>query len=204
MKNMIRFLIVIALVAGSVLLARNGIAWASASDENASLAAQEGVGAVVQPKKRGHHGHDDHGTVKPPHGRRRECQSGHYAVGGIATFNVEDLKDGYCIEWETKGNGFALGHLPKGAGRFLTDFVFQRIYLNGQLQYKLPSGDGSIQTCFAVPPGKQVSIYFYDFFGARFEKRRGYVSWEPVETTIQDGLACANTDTSGVYALVRK
>ena len=132
------------------------------------------------------------------------CESGEYAVGGIATFSVKNLKEGYCIEWETKGHGFALGHLPKRDGRFITDFVFQRIYLNRHLQYKLPPGDGSIKTCFAAPPDKQVSIYFYDFFGARFEKRKGYVAWVPVETTIENGLACANTDTSGVYALVRK
>lgn len=203
MKNMIRFLIVIALVAGSVLLARNNTAWASASDEGTSLVASGGVGAVVQPKKKKHHD-EDHRTVKPPHGRRKECQDGQYAVGGIATFSVEDLKEGYCIEWETKEHGFALGRLPKHAGKFLTNFVFQRIYLNRHLQYKLPPDNGNIQTCFAVPPNKQVTIYFLDFFGARFEKRRGQISWVPVETTIVDGLACANTDTSGVYALVRK
>ena len=112
MKNMIRFLIVIALLAGSVLLARNNTAWASASNEDTSLVAPGGVVAVVQPKKKNHHD-DDHRTVKPPHGRRMVCESGEYAVGGIATFSVEDLKEGYCIEWETKGHGFALGHLPE-------------------------------------------------------------------------------------------
>lgn len=200
MKNVIRLLIVIALVAGGVLLARNNTAWASASDEDASLVAPGQVDAVVQPKKKKHHNH--HGTVKPPHGgRRKECQDGQYAVGGIATFNVENLRENHCIEWEIQEHGFALGHLPKGAGKFLTDFIFQRIYYKGHLQYKLPPSDGSIETCFAVPPGKEVSIYFFDFFGPRFEKRRGRTFWEPIETTIEDGLACANTDTSGVYVL---
>ena len=198
MKIKVGLLIVCALVLGTILLARNNTVWADTTSDSVSPETQAQVDPSLQQRKK-------KGTVKPPSGSIRFCSDGDYAVGGIVTLHVEDLKEGYCIVLEIRGHGF-LRRLPRRSGRFLTDLFIQRIYYRGRLRYKLPPSDGQIQTCFAVPPGKEdVTIYFFDFFGPRFDKRTHRTTWEPIDTTItDDGLACAFTDTSGIYALVGK
>jgi hypothetical protein len=61
-----------------------------------------------------------------------------------------------------------------------------------------------VQICYAAPPDKTVQIYFYDFYGPRFGERTGQPSWEPLETTVENGMACTAVQTSGAYALIGK
>ena len=211
MKQVMRILIVFALVLVGVLLARNNSVWAGAADDNASIAAQPQVDTSLQQgnlvKKRKHKkDHDDHGkgTVKPPHGHIKTCHDGDYSVGGVVILRVINLEDDICLDLELEKNGFAIGRLPKDAGKLLTSRVVKRIYLHNHLQYQFPKPDDRVQTCFAAPPNKEVKIYFFDYYGPRFKERREQPSWEPLDTTVEDGLACAYTDTSGVYALVGK
>jgi hypothetical protein len=86
----------------------------------------------------------------------------------------------------------------------LSDTLLLRYFLDNNLQYELPSESGEVKVCFAVPPGKEVQIYFYDFYGPRFKGGQGQPEWAPLETTIEDGIACAPATTSGSYALVGK
>ena len=226
MKQVMRILIVFALVLVGILLARNNSVWAGAADDNASIAAQQQVDASLQQKKgdnhgedkhgrrchsgHGHdhdcgrdddHGHDhdhDHGTVKPPPHKIKVCKKGDYSVGGMATLDVDNMKKGYCIESESKDKSEMTGHLPNNAGTVMTDLVFNQVYYNDRSQKKLSSSNQA-QICFADPPGKkQVKIYYLDTSG----NPNG--TWKAIKTKISKGLACADTGVSGAYVLVGK
>ena len=143
------------------------------------------------------------GTVKPPPGDITICESGVHSVGGVSTLKVTNLKPGYCIVATLKKNGLAVGRLPDGAGSFLADVTFVRVFYHGKLVSELPTADGQSQICYAAPPGRTVQIYFLDFYGPRFD-RPEQRNWVPLETTISGGLACAPAQSSGAYALIGK
>jgi hypothetical protein len=143
------------------------------------------------------------GTVKPPPGDVTICESGVHSVGGVSTLKVTNLKPGYCIIATVKKNALAVGRLPDGAGTFLADVTFVRVFYHGKLVAELPTADGQSQICYAAPPGKTVQIYFLDFYGPRFG-RPGQRNWVPLDTTVSGVLACASAQSTGAYALVGK
>ncbi|MGE5461999.1 MAG: SdrD B-like domain-containing protein, partial [Syntrophothermus sp.] len=148
----------------------------------------------------------DPGTVKPPPADIKVCVAGMYSLGGISTLQVKQLAMDYCLHAFLWKHGFAIGRIPGGAGRILADVTFIEFYYKDLLTYKYDvSGEtDSIRVCYAVPVGKKAQIYFMDFYGPRFGQRTGQPSWVPLETTIQDGIACAVAQTSGAYALIGK
>ncbi len=148
-------------------------------------------------------GNPDPGTVKPPPGDVTICESGVHSVGGVSTLKVANLKPGYCIVATLKKNALAVGRLPDGAGSFLADVTFVRVFYHGKLVSELPTADGQSQICYAAPPGMTVQIYFLDFYGPRFG-RPDQRNWVPLDTTVSGGLACASAQSSGTYALVGK
>lgn len=148
-------------------------------------------------------GRRDPGTVQPPPAEITVCTQGNYPVGGISTLNVIQLDPGYCLAANLWNHGFALGRIPEGAGRVLADITFLRVFSQGTFVYELPAEDGEVEICYAVPPNITSSqIYFFDFYGPRFGERTGQPVWEPLETTITDGVACTTAQTSGAYALI--
>lgn len=147
------------------------------------------------------------GSVKPPPSTLVACENGFYSVGGVATIEIKDLKPGYCIEAVLWNPRFQIHRLPDGVGAPLAHMLFLRVYLNGRLVYDVPSGDGTVETCYSLPPDKQAQFYFYDFYGKRFNKRTELPrTWDTLETTIDDQnkTACAFTQVSGVYGLIGK
>lgn len=142
------------------------------------------------------------GTVKPPPSDIEVCQDGNYSVGGVAGVKVHELERGYCLAAFLRNHAFALGRIPDGAGKVLAQITFLRIFDHGRFVYKLPPGDGDIQICYAVPDGKEAQIYFFDFYGPRFGERNKQPAWQPLETTVKNGIACAAAQTSGAYALI--
>jgi hypothetical protein len=142
------------------------------------------------------------GTVKPPPADVTACSDGNFSVGGVAGLTVGDLKPGYCVNAFLRNKAFAVGRIPDGAGRVLANITFLRVFHDGSFVYKVPQEDGDLQICYAVPAGKQVQIYFFDFYGSRFGGGSGQPSWQPLETTVQNGVACADAQTSGAYALI--
>jgi hypothetical protein len=67
----------------------------------------------------------------------------------------------------------------------------------------VPEGSGDVQVCYAVPTNiTQSQIYFYDFYGPQLGRGGGQRSWQPLETTVTDGVACAPAQASGAYALI--
>ncbi len=149
-------------------------------------------------------GKPEPGTVKPPPRVVRTCKNGDYSVGGVSGLKVTDLKPGYCLQAFLWNHRFAFGRIPDDAGKFLADITFLQIFHHGRLIQELPTEDGKIMICYAVPPGKQVTIYFYDFNRSHFGKHTSQPSWEPLPTTVENGIACAPAQSTGAYALIGK
>lgn len=143
------------------------------------------------------------GSVKPPPAELTACEQGDFSVGGVSILKVHQLVPGYCLTANLWNHAFALGRVPDGSGKVLADITFLRVFYQGRLVYEVPSQDGNIEICYAVPPDiDNAKIYFYDFYGPRFGKRTGQPSWEPLQTTVTGGAACAAAQTSGAYALI--
>lgn len=195
MGKYFRVLIAIALVLVIVLLAKNKAVWAGPAAQIKQSVLAEGQSSVSLDKP-------DPGTVKPPPGEITVCEEGIHSVGGVATLEVTNLAPDYCLVAFLRNHAFALGRIPDGAGAVLADITFLRVFYQSHLIYELPEGDGQVQICYAVPPGKQAQIYFFDFYGPRFGERTGQPSWDPLETTIENGIACAPAQTTGAYALI--
>ena len=194
----IRVIIVIAVLTGIVLLAKNKTAWAGSAtrtDQVADLGQVELSAPLIG---------SGPGSVKPPPASVKGCKTGIFSVGGAITLEINDLKPGYCVEADLWNPNFGLGRIPDDAGKVLAHMGFIRIYYHGSLIYELPAEDGTIEICFAIPPKKQAQIYFYDFYGPRFEKRIGPPTWDVVDNTIENSIACTFAQKSGVYALIGK
>jgi len=153
--------------------------------------------AAVQPEP---------GTAQPPPTDIDVCDPGIYPLGGISTLRVNLLAEGYCLHAFLWNHAFAVGRIPGGAGRVLSEVTFLEIFYRDQFTYKyeVAGETNSIKVCYAVPLGKQVQIYFLDFYGPRFGERTGKPAWEPVDTTVENGIACVLAQTSGAYALIGK
>jgi hypothetical protein len=197
MNKYVRLLLVVALVLGIAFLAKDEVAWADPSAQGDISGPSQGDASSLAAKP-------DPGSVKPPRPEIKFCDNGIYSVGGVATFTVNDLAPGYCLEAFLHNKNYAIGRIPDGAGNILAHVTFLRVFYQGQFTYDVPPEDGDIKICFAVPPGKQAEIYFYDHYAARFGKGTGQPAWEPLPTTLENGLACAPAQTSGAYALIGK
>ena len=198
MNKTIRILIAIAFVGTIAILARNNVAWAgSAAESRQAVSSQQGAPADFAKK-------DPGGSVKPPPGETTICEDDIKSVGGVATLDVKNLAPGYCLVAFLRNHAFAVGHIPDGAGKVLAHITFLRVFYHGKLVYELPTEDGQVQICYAIPPGKTAQIYFFDFYGPRFGERTGQPSWEPLDTTVDGGMACAAAQMTGAYALIGK
>lgn len=144
------------------------------------------------------------GTVKPPPGEITLCEDDIESIGGVATLTVKDLAPGYCLVAFLRNHAFAVGRIPDGAGGVLAHITFVRVFYYGKLVSEVPTQDGSVKICYALVPGKTAQIYFFDFYGPQFGERTGQPSWEPLETTVDGGRACAVAQTTGAYALIGK
>ena len=196
MKKTIRILIAILLVATIAVLAGNRVAWAGTGTEAEQALTSAGDSSLALDKP-------EPGSVKPPPAEVTACQDGVHSVGGVSILDVKNLTPGYCLVAFLRNHAFAVGHIPNGAGDVLAHITFLRVFYHGKLIPELPTKDGQVQICYAVPPGKQAQIYFFDFYGPRFE-RTGQPAWEPLETTVTDGVACAAAQATGAYALIVK
>jgi hypothetical protein len=144
------------------------------------------------------------GSVKPPPRFIKVCADGDFSVGGVAGLQVSELEPGYCLQAFLWNRRFAFGRIPEGAGNILAHITFLQIFHHGRLIQELPTEDGRVRICYAVPPGKQAQIYFYDFHRGRFAKQSGKPAWEPLDTTVENGMACAPAQETGAYALIGK
>jgi hypothetical protein len=187
MNQTFRIFIVAALLLGVLLVAGSQTAWAQPKAEEAlSSQAQAGSFASLS--------HKDGGTVKPPPDKVKICKNGNFSVGGVSTLRVRKLARDYCIIASLHDARQLRGSLPDGA-RILADATLFRVTYRGHFVGQLPSEAGNAELCYAVPPGKNATIYLLN---------QGKHTWQPIPTTVKKGTACARVQTSGYYALIGK
>ncbi len=190
MFKYLRIAFVAVLLLSIVLLAQDQIAWAENGTSQAPMIQQE------IPLS---HGKPPPGTVKPPPRVIKVCEDGDYSVGGVSTISIKHLARNYCVGAFLRKLSFALDHIPGGDGHLLADATAVRIYFRKFPLLALLSRNGTVNICYAVPPGKQAKIY-------RLEPTRRLLkfAWKPLGTTVKQGIACASAQISGTYALIGK
>jgi hypothetical protein len=146
----------------------------------------------------------DPGTVRPPSRIVILCRNGVKSVGGVSTLEVTNLKPGYCLVAVSGSHIVSIGRIPDGSGTILAPITYLSIFYRSRLVYGLPEKDGNSRICYAAPPGKTVQIHFLNFYSARFGRRIPKPTWEPLPTTVEDGMACAPAQFTGAYALIGK
>lgn len=199
MKKNLRLMIVLVLVLGVALFAKGRVVWASIGND-AEPTLKQGVSSASSAKS-------GLGSVKPPAPKGYFCINGQYSVGGVATIGIKNLKPDYCIEAELWNPISQSQFIPEDSGKILAGSLSLKIYYNSSLVYEILPENGSVETCYAIPPKKQAKIYFYNFYGKEFEKlTETPTTWDLVDTRINENntVACAFTLISGLYDLVGK
>ncbi len=147
------------------------------------------------------------GSVQTPPGTAISlCVRGNYSLGGVSVVAIDELPNKYCVRVFLWHPVVDIGPIPENAGDMLSDVTFQEIY---NQDFFLPQVDAAdqpqkIKVCYAVPLGKSGQIYFLDFYNSHFEQQAGNAKWVPLETTVENGIACAAAESSGGYSLIGK
>ena len=144
------------------------------------------------------------GTVRPPPASAFIPVTGAYAVGGVCTMIVEYYVSGLSTEIHVEENLETSYNVPfpdnEGLLYLPGCHVFH--YKSGDLVNDVTVDEGKWMICFAAIPNKVTTIYFYY---AEDDISAVTSVWAPLETTTEDGMACAPlTNQTAVYAPVGK
>jgi hypothetical protein len=143
------------------------------------------------------------GTVQPPSSTVTINKSGTYSIGGLCTmiidYYIPDLSNEIHIEdqIETSANV----PFPDNEGLLYLPGCHVFHYKEAELRtdVNVTTAEGSWKICFAAIPNKKTTIYFY--YAKDEAPESALPDWAPLETTIENGMACAPlTDQTGVYA----
>jgi len=148
-----------------------------------------------------------HGTIITPPYAVTITDSADYSVGGICTFTVVykqpyqsdeihvaeafdpngDQVDDYNLQ------GF--GSFPDPDALLYLPGCHVLHYRAGEItRYEKTSSQGEWEICFAARPDKDMTIYYY--LG---DEKDQASAWTPLETTTENGIACAPAFFTGVY-----
>lgn len=134
------------------------------------------------------------GTVKPPPVVVPPVTGpGTYSVGGICTFRVITLAGTISLHADVLPFS-TLGTKPENIAGYVAG-VCRATYVEktAGVMDVVGASDGQIEVCFAAIPNTTVKIYVY------VDKTK---TWTALETTVQNGLACAPAQRTGKYVLV--
>ena len=183
MKKYIRFFVVLALVLAVIGLARNNSVWASNVAEPMEKASSSGL--------------QNSAEFNPVLTEITITESGIYNIGGICTLDVtyellEGLRDDVDINVPTEFST----NIPFGyEGDLYLPGCHILHYKNDEMMKEMTADDGSWKVCFAERPEVDLTIYYY--YEEPFTDSQ---IWIELETTHEDGLACASAPYSGEYA----
>jgi hypothetical protein len=202
-----RIILLIVLVLGILGLAKNQLAWAATSPQETGQSALSQVEKSILPSrddcdkdknsdkckakdkdKCKKHG-EDCGTVKPPPHHVVISATGDYSVGGFCTLTV--VFNDPTIALDASIEDPLPRDLPDKVHK-VSQGCHLIYYESGKRIAELPPASGTATICFAATPQKPMTIYFNDIYSA-------YPTWVALETTIQNGIACAAAPSSGVY-----
>jgi hypothetical protein len=142
------------------------------------------------------------GTVRPPSPSNtgKIKKSGTYNIGGVASFiaNYISPQSSSVAHVEKNIEVSVNVPFPDDSGLLYLPGVHVFHFIKNKLIKDAASTDGSWKICFAAIPDKETTIYFY----YASDETAGSVTsdWLPLETTIENGMACAPADHTGVYA----
>lgn len=158
------------------------------------------------------------GTVKPRRGggggggtgggtSGTITESGTYSFGGLCTiiieYHVPKLSDVVHVEENIEIS--ANVPFPDNSGLLYLPGCHVFHYRDYKLKTDMNviEDEGKWKICFAAVPTKQTTIFFY--YAKDDAPESALPSWMPLETTLENGMACApHTDHTGVYAPVGK
>jgi hypothetical protein len=157
------------------------------------------------------------GTVLPPPSRIFFAASGEYAVGGVciirADYRVRGLSNEVFVAFEEEQTervpfpGYEDGYLFYFPGCHVVHY--RNAELRSQMNVKIENGEvvldedgqpvpeqeGEWEICFAERPGREMLIYYY-----QDDLDDVTPPWKPLETTVENGLACAKVvDFTAIY-----
>jgi hypothetical protein len=147
------------------------------------------------------------GSVQPPSEAEVElCTTGNFSLGGVSVVAIDQLGPDYCVRVFLWRPVVDIAPIPLNVGDILSDVTFQEVYHQDIFtqKYDAPDQQEPIKVCYAVPLGKSGQIYFLDFYSPHFEPQAAKAKWVPLETTVENGIACAESGTSGGYTLIGK
>jgi hypothetical protein len=124
----------------------------------------------------------DCGTVKPPKDKDKVCKDQRKSVGGVVVVAIKERDERECVDVSTRNFDPVADQLPPGLGRAVSDTVTLAI----------PSPKSLVTICFAAPPlGQELKIL-----------ASSTNTWLTIQTTVDQGMACAAVPGSGKYLLV--
>jgi hypothetical protein len=136
--------------------------------------------------------HDDKcGTVKPPRRDLLIPVTGAYSIGGLCTLDVQLIATQISLNTDIQSP--LPRDLPDEVQKVLQGCLLT-YYRTGARLDQLSSSDGSALVCFAATPEKQMKVYFHDSYSPK-------PKWTALDTKVDSGIACAEANQSGVYAV---
>lgn len=147
------------------------------------------------------------GSVLPPPPIITITESGTYSVGGVCKFTAlyyeSYQSDNVLVADALRFDPGPLGdynysgfdEFPENAGLLYVPGCQVLHYKETELtRWEKYAEQGEWEICFAAQPGKEMTIYYY--LADRTDQAS---SWEPLETTVEEGEACAPAFFTGVY-----
>jgi len=183
MKRQIRFVIVVTAVLVLAALASSNVAWAGLSPQPAEpgIVPQEAQPVSSEYK----------GTVRPPNCEGLTItESGDYSVCGVAVISVE-----FTTDEDVHLLASLDPYIPPGVSKVMAGPVVIGCLVDGVSDPGPHDRHADIKMCFAANPKNKSVIKFYDEAAG---------AWVALETTEENGQACATVNYSGKYVLVKK
>ena len=188
MSKIIRYVAAAVLIISVVLLAGNQLVSAGKGADQASSSVQSQSDLAPASAK------GEPGTVKPPPVVVPPInEPGTYSAGGVCTVVVESISDPTSLHVNLLPFT-TVWNRPKETDRYLAG-VCQLVYvIKGKGVSDVTPADAVVKICFAAIPNETNTIYVFEW------KTQ---TWFALDTTVENGLACAPATKTGRYVLVK-
>ncbi len=185
MNKGFRLIIVVILLLGILILARNHIAWAGNSNTQNRKVAPQGL------DQSGLEVNTEPGSVKPPPVVLPVVpRKGGTSIGGICTVYVDALANDISLSAELLGFD-SLDERPQDNARYLAGVCSLTYHKASQSIADLAPADGNVRICFAALPKLEGKICVYDEQG-----------WTILGTSLEKLTNCAPANKTGKYILM--
>jgi len=141
------------------------------------------------------------GSVQPPPYYTEITRTGTKGVGGIcsveALYKVEQLSDDVFVEFPIEDN--LIVTFPDNGDQIYFPGCHVLHYEKTVVQEHMGNEKGVWTICFAAPPGKKMTIYYYESMIHIDDHENITPPWTALPTTTENGFACAPAEYTGVY-----